>query len=115
PSLHAHNAAGAIARLRDMGVPPGLIASTLNCIIAQRLARRLCTECCEPYTANVDGVPTPDGELLLHRAVGCAACADTGYSGRVALYEVMPIRGEIRGLIDDSAEPIFPAALPPAT
>ena len=116
-TLHTHNAASSIARLRDMGVEQSLLATSINCIVAQRLARRLCGECAEAY------VPT-DAELAeagaqgigletqtLHRAVGCAACAGTGYHGRVALYEVMPVVGRIRRLIEASTEEIFAAAV----
>jgi type IV pilus assembly protein PilB len=114
-TLHTHNAASSIARLQDMGVEPSLLAGAVNCIVAQRLARRLCLHCREPYR--------PDGHELaelgpvaadpvLHRAVGCAACAGTGYSGRVALYEVMEIKGSVRRLIGSgSTEEIFAAAV----
>src|SRR5207237_576099 len=79
-TLHTHNAASSLARLKDMDVDPGLLATSLNCIVAQRLARRLCQACREAY------VPTetersefglPEGqELTLYRARGCAECAD---------------------------------------
>ncbi len=102
-SLHAHNAAGAIARLRDLGVDPSLVAGSLNCVVAQRLARRLCVDCRTPSEAV--------GEGELYRAVGCAACHGTGYRGRVALREVLPVQGEIRALVERSAEEIFAAAV----
>jgi type IV pilus assembly protein PilB len=116
-TLHAHNAASSIARLRDMGVEQSLIATSINCIVAQRLARRLCLHCREPYVPTraeqiadgIDGVLEPDERL--YRARGCAECADTGYSGRVAIYEVMPITGRIRHLIEASTEEIFTAAV----
>lgn len=115
-SLHAHNAASAIARLRDMGVDPTLIASTLNCVVAQRLARRLCLECRQPYAATADQLgPTrrmaDQNELTLYSAVGCAKCQGTGYAGRVALREVMPVQGEVRALVERSTEEIFAAAV----
>ena len=112
-SLHAHSAAAAIARLRDMGVPPALIASSLNCLVAQRLARRLCTQCREPYKARPADVDLADGDgpLTLYRAVGCPSCASTGYAGRVALYEVLAVQGEIRALLEESTEMIFQAAV----
>jgi type IV pilus assembly protein PilB len=109
-SLHAHNAAGAVNRLREMGVQPGLLASSLNCIVAQRLARRLCDDCKQSYvgsTAELGG----NGTAELYRAVGCPRCGGSGYSGRVALREVMPIAGEVRGLIEASTENIFAAAV----
>jgi type IV pilus assembly protein PilB len=102
-TLHAHNAAGAIARLRDLGVEPSLVAASLNCVVAQQLARRLCTDCRTPAE------PTADGQL--YRAVGCSSCHGTGYRGRVALREVLPVQGEIRALVERSAEEIFAAAV----
>ena len=118
-SLHAQNAASAIARLKDMGVDPGLIATSLNCIVAQRLARKLCQHCRESYRAptntNSKSSPLPvlrrEPRLGLYRAAGCEACSFTGYAGRVGLFEVMPIRGEIRGLIESSTDEIFAAAV----
>jgi type IV pilus assembly protein PilB len=101
-SLHAHTAAGAVARLREMDVPPGMLASSLNLIVAQRLARRLCESCRESYV---------DAGSTLWRAVGCTSCGGSGYRGRVAFFELMPIRGEVRGLVEDSAERIFAAAV----
>jgi type IV pilus assembly protein PilB len=115
-SLHAQNAASAIARLKDMGVDPGLIATSLNCIVAQRLARKLCQHCREPYVADDAertelGLAPADAQAWLYRASGCEACSYTGYSGRVGLFEVMPIRGRIRSLIESSTEEIFAAAV----
>ena len=116
-TLHTHNAASSIARLADMGVEPSLLATSINCIVAQRLARRLCLHCREAYNptaadlaaAGVEGVI---GEsAVLHRPVGCAECARTGYAGRVSLYEVMPVVGKIRRLIEASTEEIFAAAV----
>ncbi|MGH3070957.1 MAG: GspE/PulE family protein, partial [Gaiellaceae bacterium] len=107
-TLHAHNAASSIARLKDMGVDPSLLASSINCIVAQRLARRLCVHCKEAYVPTqaeqiadgIQGVLDPDE--VLYRPRGCAECADTGYAGRVAIYEVMPVTGKIRRLIEAS-------------
>ena len=116
-TLHTHNAASSIARLKDMGVDPGLLATSINCIVAQRLARRLCLECRESYWPEEAeltelGVPEDEREdVWLYRAKGCVQCAGTGYSGRVALYEVMPIVGRIRALIESSTEEIFAAAV----
>ena len=114
-SLHTHNAASSIARLKDMGVEPGLLATSLNCIVAQRLARRLCLECREPYAPDEAelagmGMQAAGGETL-YRGRGCAHCAGTGYSGRVALYEVLPVHGRIRRLIEASTDEIFAAAV----
>jgi type IV pilus assembly protein PilB len=113
-TLHTHSASSAIVRLRDMGVESPLLASALNCIVAQRLARRLCPDCLTAYEPSLEeraavGVE-PDRECVLHRADGCVRCAGTGFRGRVALYEVMPIRGELRRLFAASTEEIFAAA-----
>ncbi len=112
-TLHAHNAASSIARLKDMGVEPNLLATSINCIVAQRLARRLCQDCKEPYEANDEELQELDtiGAGQLFQAVGCARCADTGFRGRVALYEVMPFQGKLRSLVEGSTEQIFAAAV----
>ena len=114
-SLHAHNAAGAIARLRDMGVDTSLLASSLNAVVAQRLARRLCVHCRREYAADAEALGVADQSMsehvLLYAAVGCAKCQGTGYAGRVALREVMPVHGEVRALVESSAEEIFAAAV----
>jgi type IV pilus assembly protein PilB len=115
-TLHTHNAASSIARLADMGVEPSLLATSINCIVAQRLARRLCVQCRTSYHAEeaelLDmGLELFGDETILHRAVGCAACNGTGYSGRVALYEVMTVQGRLRRLIESgSTEEIFAEA-----
>ncbi|MFN2470233.1 MAG: GspE/PulE family protein [Gaiellaceae bacterium] len=112
-TLHAHNAASSIARLRDMDVQPNLLATSINCIVAQRLARRLCPDCrtpCEPNSEEAAELATI-GEGTVYRAVGCARCADTGFRGRVALYEVMPFQGKLRSLVEGSTEQIFAAAV----
>ncbi|MDX6512521.1 MAG: type pilus assembly protein PilB [Gaiellaceae bacterium] len=115
-TLHTHNAASSIARLADMGVEPSLLATSINCIVAQRLARRLCLECRESYWPDEDelaelGIEDKSGEVWLFRAKGCFHCANTGYSGRVALYEVMPVQGRLRSLIESgSTDEIFAAA-----
>ena len=115
-TVHAHNAAGSVARLKDMGVEPGLLASAVNCIVAQRLARRLCTDCREPYWPSDDELEQMDltehkGKVFLHRPKGCGRCGGTGYHGRVALYEVLPVTAEIRKLVDASTDEIHDAAV----
>jgi type II secretory ATPase GspE/PulE/Tfp pilus assembly ATPase PilB-like protein len=115
-TVHAHNAASAIERLKDMGVEPGLLASAVNCIVAQRLARRLCTDCRESYWPTDEelesiGLLEQKGQVYLHRAKGCGRCGGSGYSGRVALYEVLPVTGEIRNLVGASTDEIFEAAV----
>jgi type IV pilus assembly protein PilB len=115
-TLHTHNAASSIARLKNMGVDPSLLATALNCIIAQRLARRLCEHCRAPYEAPEHerlemGLLPEHGPALVYRAVGCSDCAGTGYRGRVALYEVMTIQGKVRQKIEASTEETFAAAV----
>src|SRR5207253_11236690 len=75
-TLHTHNAASSVARLKDMGVEASLLATAINCIVAQRLARRLCVECREPYAPGdaereMLGV---EGDVVLYRANGCVRC-----------------------------------------
>ena len=115
-TLHTHNAASSIARLKDMGVEPSILATSINCIVAQRLARRLCLSCREECVASEEdlvdlGVAGHEGETVVYRPGGCVECAGTGYRGRVALYEVMPVQGRIRRLIEASTEEIFSAAV----
>ena len=115
-TLHAQSASSSIVRLKDMGIDPGLLAPSLNCIVAQRLARRLCLNCREPYEPPVE---EREGYKLdhygdinqLYRPRGCDACLQTGFEGRVALYEAMSVEGKIRRLIDGSTEEIFAAAV----
>jgi type IV pilus assembly protein PilB len=115
-TLHAQSASSSIVRLKDMGIDPGLLAPSLNCIVAQRLARRLCLNCREPYEPTEEERQTYDldsyGEVMqLYRPRGCDACLQTGFEGRVALYEAMSVEGKIRRLIDGSTEEIFAAAV----
>ena len=115
-TVHSFNAASAIARLKDMGVEANLLATSVNCIVAQRLARRLCLECRKEYIAGTEdlkelGLPDAGERVTLYRPAGCMACADTGYRGRVALYEVLPIRGKVRSCISGTTEEILAAAI----
>ena len=114
-TLHTHDASSSIARLRDMGVGSHLLATSLNCIVAQRLARRLCPECRIAYEPSPEereaaGVGD-DRDAVLYRPGGCKRCSDEGYRGRTALYEVMPVRGELRKTLTASTEEILAAAL----
>jgi len=116
-TLHSHNAAASIARLADMGVEPSLLATSINCIVAQRLARRLCMHCREAYWPGAEeleevGRAEPSDDFWLYKAVGCTHCAGTGYKGRVALYEVMTVQGRLRRLIESgSTDEIFAEAV----
>jgi type IV pilus assembly protein PilB len=93
-----------------MGIEPFLVGSAVDCVLAQRLARRLCTKCREPYEPTPETLltarfPWQEGEALptLYRAKGCSACSKTGYRGRLALHEVMPISEEIERLTVEHA------------
>ena len=116
-SLHTHNAASSLERLKDMGVEPSLLAAAVNCIVAQRLAGRLCGECRRPYTPTGEDLEELGGlageSLQLYDAApgGCSRCSRTGYRGRVALYEIMPVQGRLRGLVRASTDEIFAAAV----
>jgi len=104
-TLHTNDAPSAIPRLVEMGVEPFLVASAVECVLAQRLTRRLCEKCKEAYTPEPDHLTSvrfpwnPQEPLpTLFRAVGCQYCANTGYKGRTALHEVMPMTEEIERL-----------------
>jgi type IV pilus assembly protein PilB len=95
-----------------MGIDPGLVATSVNCIVAQRLARRLCMHCREEYEpGGEERYLVGDDCPALYRAQGCLQCSGTGYRGRVAVYEMMPLHGRIRTLIEASTEEIFAAAV----
>ena len=106
-TLHPNTAVGAITRLRDMGVEPFLLSSTLNGVLAQRLVRTLCADCREPHSASsrecqlleVDPQQAP----TLYRPVGCAQCNGSGFRGRTGIYELIEIDDTLRGLIHDGA------------
>jgi type IV pilus assembly protein PilB len=111
-TLHTSDAASAMTRLIDIGVEPLLVASAVECIVAQRLARRLCERCAESYTPAPDvlarnGIPHEPGSQVpqLWRAVGCNACAETGYRGRLAIIEVLRVSPEIRRITGEGHRP----------
>jgi type IV pilus assembly protein PilB len=109
-SLHTNDAPAAISRLAEMDVETFLISSAIDCVVAQRLARQLCERCKEAYVPekaelSAAGYPEwqwPDiGEL--YRAAGCSACSNTGFRGRLGLYEVMPMSEELERLTVERA------------
>ena len=109
-TLHTNDASGSFTRLVDMGVEPFLVASTVEGIMAQRLVRRLCTECCEAYRPTADDLPRdfPFEELektdgVLYRSRGCRACRSIGYAGRVGIYELLVTSDRVRQLGHDRA------------
>jgi type IV pilus assembly protein PilB len=103
-TLHTNDAPGAISRLTEMGIPPFLTASSVECVLAQRLARRLCPDCKEPYTPSVEalrriGFPLQGDEVpTLYKQKGCPKCNNTGYKGRLGIYEVMLMTDDVKEL-----------------
>jgi len=106
-TLHTNDAPSALPRLIEMGVESFLVSSAINCVLAQRLVRKLCTNCKVPYEPDPDVLTSlafpldnGDSDLVLYKAndSGCAKCSGTGYKGRVGLYEVMPMSDEIQRL-----------------
>ena len=104
-TLHTNDAPSAVTRLTEMGIEPFLVGSSVDCVLAQRLARRLCDWCKEEYSptaAELAAARWPEAELgapgRLWRPVGCRSCSNTGYRGRIALHEVMPVSEDIEKL-----------------
>jgi type IV pilus assembly protein PilB len=105
-TLHTNDAPSAVARMTDMGVEPYLIAATVIGVLAQRLGRRICQECREPYEVKGSELrrfgfkPNDENEMVtLWRGRGCEACRDTGFKGRVGIYELMKMNAEIAELV----------------
>src|SRR5882762_4295279 len=104
-TLHTNDCPSTIARLLDMGIPPFLVASSLLLVLAQRLGRKICKQCREPYDADEESlvpyghVPSGKGKIQFFKGKGCATCNFTGMKGRVAIYEVMPVTEDIRAAI----------------
>lgn len=116
-SLHTNDSPSAISRLVDMGAEPFLLSTTINVIIAQRLARRICSNCVESYKPDKSISEIIKGELInrkethikhlpetLYRGKGCDVCLNTGYLGQIGIYEVFSITDEIRQMILDGAD-----------
>ena len=106
-TVHTNSAAGAITRLRDMGVEAFLLSSTITAVLAQRLVRRLCPSCREPYEADAAtrrlvGLGAGETATLYH-AGGCGRCNHTGYEGRVGVYELIVVDDKLKRLIHDGA------------
>lgn len=106
-TLHTNDASGAITRLLDMGVEDYLLTSTVNCIVAQRLVRRLCIHCREPYIPpqemtrelNLDRFAESAEGVRLYRATGCEKCGGSGFHGQISLSEVLVMTEEMRKLV----------------
>ncbi len=104
-TLHTNDAASAVTRLIDMGVESFLVSSSVNAIIAQRLVRKICNRCMEPFTpsreylAQVGLVPEDLGDRPLYRSTGCQTCLNTGYQGRIGVFEVMVMDEDLKSYI----------------
>lgn len=106
-TLHTNDSASAILRLLDMGVEPFLLSSSLNSVIAQRLVRKICNQCCQEYLPDSDalqssGLAEEKGLQFFH-GEGCPACEGTGYKGRIGVFEVLRISSEISKMIMENA------------
>lgn len=112
-TLHTNDTVGAIARLRDLGVPSFLVAATLTGIAAQRLVRQVCPSCAADVPLTADevhalGVPHPEdhaGKLLARRGEGCTKCRYTGYYGRSGIFEILGVNPRLRHLVAEGATP----------
>jgi len=106
-TLHTNSAPATVTRLIDMGIEPYLIASTLNLVIAQRLVRRLCESCKTPYTPDQDTLASINmtkkeaKDITFYKPVGCDECMHTGYSGRLAIFEVMAVTEELSRMLSE--------------
>ena len=107
-TVHANDAPGTITRLLDIGVAPFLVGSCLNLVMAQRLVRRICGKCREEYKPTKEelaliGLKPQSVKGNLYRGKGCTECRNTGYRGRIAIFEMIPMSREMRKLVYDSA------------
>ncbi|MEA1072871.1 GspE/PulE family protein [Sphingomonas sp. LY160] len=105
-TVHTNDAVGAITRMRDMKVEPFLLASTIRAVIAQRLVRRLCDACKQPV-AKDEGVGALLGfgdDVVLYRPHGCEQCGQSGFKGRIGVFEAVRIDGAVRRMINEGAD-----------
>jgi|TARA_B110000914_G_scaffold61320_1_gene53273 type IV pilus assembly protein PilB len=107
-TVHANDAPGTLTRLLDIGIAPFLVGSCLNLVMAQRLVRKLCEKCKESYQPTSDelaliGLTPNDVKGELNKEKGCANCRNTGYRGRTAIFEMIPMAKELRKLVYESA------------
>jgi general secretion pathway protein E len=107
-TLHTNTAVGAVTRLRDMGIEPYLLSSSLVGVLAQRLVRRLCPHCREAHQASEKECEALDVDAqkppTIYRHAGCDMCNQTGYSGRLGIYELVEMDDPLRQLIHDEAD-----------
>jgi len=100
-TLHTNDAAGAVTRLVEMGIEPFLVASSVSCVIAQRLIRKICPDCKESYfpAPSIHKTFNISEDVLLYRGKGCPSCRYKGYRGRTGVYEILVVDDDIRELI----------------
>jgi type II secretory ATPase GspE/PulE/Tfp pilus assembly ATPase PilB-like protein len=104
-TLHTNDAPGAVTRLIDMGVEPFLLASSLEAVLAQRLVRKICPKCKEPYKPdehlikNLNGSMKIKPDATFYHGAGCNDCNHTGMTGRLGMFELFRVTGKIRELI----------------
>jgi type II secretory ATPase GspE/PulE/Tfp pilus assembly ATPase PilB-like protein len=98
-TLHTNDAPSAPMRLVDMGIEPYMVAASINCVLAQRLVRQVCPTCRKAVRVPGQLVGLEGGEVEVYEATGCSRCRQTGYRGRLGLYELMDVTDEIRSLI----------------
>ena len=121
-TLHTNDAPGAITRLNEMGVEPFLTGSAVSAVLAQRLARRLCTNCCEMYVPTMEELVTarlaPEDAaaregMALYRKVGCPRCNRTGYKGRIGIFQLLVMNDELESLaaMNESRDAVERAAM----
>jgi type II secretory ATPase GspE/PulE/Tfp pilus assembly ATPase PilB-like protein len=109
-TLHTSNAAGTLPRLLDMGAESFLLASTMNAILGQRIARQTCKHCKKEYKPQPEEIAElkktlgnlltkPDNEIILYRGGGCEYCGNSGYMGRIGIFEILPVTQPIAHLV----------------
>jgi type IV pilus assembly protein PilB len=107
-TLHTNSAASTITRLEDMGIEPYVVGDAVVGVIAQRLVRRLCTTCKQPRLIEDEervilGVSPDEEDVVIYEPNGCPLCNDTGYSGRIGVYEMMPVSKGLQAVISTGA------------
>jgi type IV pilus assembly protein PilB len=108
-TLHTNSAASTITRLEDMGIEPYICGDAVVGVIAQRLVRRLCSTCKVPRLAEEEekkalGVPVDEEDVVIYEPAGCPLCNDTGFSGRIGVYEMMPVSKGLQAVIASGAQ-----------
>ena len=107
-TLHTNSAASTITRLEDMGIEPYVVGDAVVGVIAQRLVRRLCPTCKQPRLIEDDerqvlGVSDDEEDVIIYEPAGCPLCNDTGYAGRIGVYEMMPVSKALQAVISTGA------------